>query len=173
MAAPHANISARTGTSIDQVQAPSLLSLPPELRLYIYEYVLYDHYGTADPHALIGKSLSHPIIHTSQLIRTESLPIYSKALDIYLSRLSRFGDAIKTKMDDTFQRLYALLNVPRPRYDILHSLFRELEDQGKQRGAMEKIRQPQIVRVHSEKQRWKYWRPRYQAVVTSSKKRKR
>ncbi|KAH0354490.1 hypothetical protein KCU81_g1199, partial [Aureobasidium melanogenum] len=69
-------------TSTSSTSTPSpLLSLPAELRLQIYRYVLEASSSQSSPHLLsqyCGHNtwISPPISHTNSLIRNETLPLY-------------------------------------------------------------------------------------------------
>jgi hypothetical protein len=96
-----ADIKRRQGrTSIDDEPVNSrLLSLPPELRITIYSYIL-------EPDISLTTSLS--ILHICPLIRYEALPIYCKTLQTYNQTLrDAYMNAISSRPDADHEHLSA------------------------------------------------------------------
>ncbi|KAG9952106.1 hypothetical protein KCU85_g2497, partial [Aureobasidium melanogenum] len=86
--------------STSSTSTPSpLLSLPAELRLQIYKYVLEDSFSRDNPHLLsqyCGHNtwISPPICHTCSLIRNETLPLYFSTTNFIYDLRSPLNEGI-------------------------------------------------------------------------------
>lgn len=79
------------------------MTLPPELRLEIYEFTLYTHYSELNPKTALNRTIEHPLNHTCRLMRKESLPVYGKALDMYLTEIRALAQAACNKLEAHYQ----------------------------------------------------------------------